>query len=228
MMSTVEFRALLHEIEGAAVLQEAPYPVVAPTTIEAAAACVRAARSQHFNVLVLGSGSSFPPDFHVLRENLLALMTIRLTGAQQVSAFTTRVLAGTSAAAVVRGAKEYPRKTVGGLLADSRDRAADPVIRELWTRATALEVISSAGELRRHLTVAVSSPDDPGTAELFLGSRGRLGMITALEVSGRLPLDLAENDGERRQGFVGERSEPPLTLMDLQAGLDPDGVFQWS
>jgi hypothetical protein len=179
-------------------------------------------------VLVLGSGSSFPPDFHVLRENLLALMTIRLAGAQRVNAFTTRVLAGTPVASVVRGPKDYARKTVGGLLADVRDRAADPVVRALWTRATALEVISATGELRRHLTTAAGSPDDPGAAELFLGARGRLGVITALEVSGRLPLDLTEAEGEKRQGFATGRSEPLLTVKDMQMELDPDGLFQWS
>jgi FAD/FMN-containing dehydrogenase len=228
MMSTVEFLAVLKEQIGASVLQESPYPVIAPTTVEAAAACVRAARDHHFNVLVLGSGSSFPPDFHVLRENLLALMTIRLTGTQRVNAFSTRVLAGTPVAAVVHGPKDGARKTLGGLLADTRDRAVDPVIRALWARATAVEVISASGELRRHLTATAGSPDDPGAAELFLGSRGRMGMITALEVSGPLPLELPESDGERRQGFAPERSEPPLTLKELQVELDPDGLFQWS
>ena len=87
MTSPRDFVEIVQQITGAALLQETPYPVVAPTTVEAAAQCVRAAREQRFSVLVLGSGSSFPPDFHVLRENLLALMTIRLTGAQRVSAF---------------------------------------------------------------------------------------------------------------------------------------------
>ena len=102
------------------------------------------------------------------------------------------------------------------------------MLRALWARATALEVISASGEIRRHLTATAGSPDDPGAAELFLGSRGRLGLITALEVFGVLPVDLADGEFERRHGFTAERSEPLLTLKDVQSELDPDGLFQWS
>jgi FAD/FMN-containing dehydrogenase len=228
VISVSELLEVLRPIGDVLILQEAPYPVIAPTTVEAVADCVRVAREQHVGVLTLGSGSSFPPDFHVLRENLLALMTIRLTGIQTVNPFTTRILAGTPVAAVVHGANEYARKTVGGLLADAHDRMADPAIRALWSRVNAVEVISPQGEIRRCLTAQAGGRDDPGIAELLLGSRGRLGVITAVEIAGLVPLELTDGAAERHPRLTGERSEPPLTLREIQVHLDPDGVFQWS
>lgn len=227
MNTKFEFLAMLREIAGKSLLQDSPYAVVAPDTVELAAQIVRAARDCQFNIMVLGSGSTFPPDFTILRENLLALMTIRLSGVNPVSPFAARVLAGTPLSAIVQDGSVNSRRTIGGVLCDPKSLASRPV-RALWARIHAVEVMGKDGALRRFATSAAAGMDDPGTASLLLGSRGRLGLITAVELDTPLPIVPGESDGEKRVGFDLGEGAAALAMKDVQPLLDPDGLFQWS
>jgi FAD/FMN-containing dehydrogenase len=220
------FVSALREIADKALLQELPHPVVAPRTVEMARDVVLAAREHHFAVMVLGSGSSFPSDYALLRQRVVALLTVGMAGIERLSAFTVRVLAGTPVAMLVSGTAPV-RRTLGGFLCDGQKNSGDPALRRLWPRVRAIEVVTARGDVQRLEGCSTASGTDPCTASLFLGSRGHLGMLAAVELMTPLPVLVSGDEPERRTGFGSEWDEPVLLAKDLQGQFDPDGLFQW-
>jgi FAD/FMN-containing dehydrogenase len=215
----------LREAVGDALVQESPYPVVAPRSVEIAAKTVMLARQNQFHVMVVGSGSSFAADFSVLRNNLLAILTTRLAGVERISPFACRVLSGTPVATVVRD-PDAARKTIGGLLADSPRAENGRALRAFWSRVRAIEALTADGQVHR-VTCANSGHSAFPTATMFRGTRGRLGMITAIELVGPIPIAADVDEAERLVAFNSGRGDPALSQHDLQQALDRDGIFQW-
>lgn len=215
----------LRETVGAVLVQESPYAVVAPRTVESAVLGMRVARNHRFRVMVLGTGSSFPPQFTILRDDVMAILSAGLAGAVALSPFAVRILAGTPVSALFSASVSPGRKTVGGLIAAADCTFGDVLLRALWKRVLALEVIAPTGECRRLAGPVSASSADPATANAFIGSRGRLGMIAAVELSPPIPLGAIEVESEPRGRAFGE--DAAFSRRDLQQVLDPDAVFQW-
>ena len=217
--------SVLRDIAGEHLIQEAPYPVVAPLSLEMLAQILQHARSESLRILPLGMGSSFDQDFKLSYANVIAVMSGGLSGIQRVSAAAFRIAGGTPLSRLLRSDIVHEHKTVGGLIAGASG-IHDPVEKALWSRLTAIEVMNSEGKLLRFAGACSSSAEDPGMAQLFFGSQGRLGMITAVELRGPLPLDV-EIFESRTGGATLSTFEPALKRTELMRLMDPDGLFAW-
>lgn len=226
MSARTDLESDLKEILGKGLRQDASYPVVAPRTPEQTAQAVRVARDHHFNVMVLGNESSKPPQQSSLRENILVILNVWLTGIEKLSPFSVRILSGTPVSSLVRGGSEPPRKTVGGLICGTLGTSEDASLNALWRRARSVEVITASGEIQRFAAPASASMEDPATANLFLGSRGRLGVVASVELTAPLPI-IVEAVGERGAPIKSEYREPLISQREVQMLLDPNGLFQW-
>jgi FAD/FMN-containing dehydrogenase len=226
MSARAELEAVLKEIVGKGLREDAYYPVVAPRTPEETALVVRAARDHRFSVMVLGNESSKPPQLSSLRDNILVILHVWLTGIQKLSPFSVRVLSGTPVSSVVRDGSEPPRKTIGGLICGTPGAHLDASLRALWPRVRSLEVITANGDVAHFATPAAVSTEDPATANLFLGSRGRLGVVTSVELTTPLPISVTDAS-ERVSTRKAVSEEPLLSQKDVQLLLDPNGLFQW-
>jgi len=221
-----ELEASLREIVGKGLRQDAYYPVVAPKTAGELSQVVRAAREHKFNLLVLGNESSKPPQHSTLRENILVVLNVWLTGIEKLSPFSVRVLSGTPISSVVNGGSAPPRKTLGGLICGASGSHRDVTLRTLWSHVRCLEVITASGELQRFSAPMVASAEDPATANLFLGSRGRLGIVASVELIKPIPIPVLGVSESNTQGTT-ERNESLISHEDVQVLLDPDGLFRW-
>ena len=65
----------LPDVAGDALLQEAPYPVIAPRSIEILTMIVQYARIEGLKVMVLGTGSSFADNFRLASANVIAAIS---------------------------------------------------------------------------------------------------------------------------------------------------------
>jgi FAD/FMN-containing dehydrogenase len=225
MSARADLEAALQEVVGKGLRQDAFYPVVAPRTAEETAQVVRLARDYQFSVLVLGNESSKPPQLTGLRENILVILNVWLTGIQKLSPFAARVMSGTPVSSVIRDGSEPPRKTLGGLICGTPGAHHDASLRALWPRVRYVEIITAGGDLQRFAAPGAASTDDPAMANLLLGSRGRLGVITAVEVTTPLPIPVT--DSSERATLGAAVGEPLLSQKDVQSLLDPHGLFQW-
>lgn len=218
----------LRDLGDGVLLQEQPYPVAAPQSIEQAMDCVAAARAEACVVMPLGSGSSFPKDFRLLRERLLAVMTVRLQGVRQTSPFALYVLSGTSVAAVVGNHTRVSRKTLGGLIAGARAGTDDFMLRLVWRRTRAVDVITGDGRLLTFAGPARCGVSD-NLASWLIGSRGKLGLIVSVDLAPPLPLHVSESSEESIPGsLVGSvDGDSVLGSGDLRSRMDPHGLFQW-
>jgi FAD/FMN-containing dehydrogenase len=225
MSSRYEILAALREIGGKSLLQEEPYPVLAPRTVELAAQIFQTARESEHKILIIGSGSSFPPNFSVLRDNVVAVMTVGLMGIEHLTPFCARILSGTPSAHVFKG-ESIEKRTLGGLVCDAATKSGDGLRQSFWTRIRAVEVLTATGEVQRFAGAAQATLDDPALANLFVGSAGRLGMITAFEVATPLPI-LSETARDQRMAFEGGAGDAAISAKDAQLLLDPNGLFQW-
>ncbi|RPH95340.1 FAD-binding oxidoreductase [candidate division KSB1 bacterium] len=226
MSAQTELTSQLREIAEQSILQEEPYPVVAPASVEDATAMIRAARDHSFRVMVLGSGSSFPEDFSLHRSNVMAVLSVKLTGMEPLSPFTVRVYCGTPAAALFENAENLPRRTLGGLLCSIYRSGEESVLSNLWPRIRQLQVITGLGELHHLAGPAGFQAYDCGAANVLLGSRGRLGMITAAELLCPFPIVERNQDGDSLRAAYGS-GETSISRTDLQPLFDSSGLFQW-
>ncbi len=227
MKSIHELIETLREVAGPALLQEEPYVVVAPKTTEQGTACIQAARDHSCHVMILGSGSSFPPDFALLRDNVIALLTVRLTGIQSVSPFVNRVLCGTPVEAILNSEESPPRRTLGGLIADARSGLRDPALRAIWAQTVSLEIFGADHGLQTLPAAASATNRDGASAELLIGSRGRLGWIAALHLKATLPIHVESFSQSGSYSTSFNSTETALRGGDLRALFDAHSLFQW-
>jgi FAD/FMN-containing dehydrogenase len=187
---------------------------------------VQYARIEGLKVMVLGTGSSFADNFRLASANVIAIMTYRLSGLQQISPFVTRILSGTLLARLFTGDILTERKTLGGLIAGcqpGRDAAAGVVV----SRLLAVEMINAEAKVVRLAASNTAHSGDPGLANALFGSQGRAGIITAVEVTRSLPWNLQADSGA--DGFVPSVAshDAAVKRTDVIRLLDPDGLFAW-
>jgi FAD/FMN-containing dehydrogenase len=226
MSDRVKLIEALRELVGEGLRQDDPYPVAVPASIAEAAACLRLARECGFVVLPLGSGSSFPADFSLRRQNVLAVSSARLAGMERVSPYAVRVLSGTPTAAVLRAA-DSPRRTLGGLLCDVPRGPGVSALGALWRRVRRMEWINSRGETTDLAGPLCMSTTDPALAALVVGSRGRLGFVTALEIAGTAPIVVENETVPRSDSLPAGAAESAVSRLDAQRVADEAGLFQW-
>lgn len=217
--------AALVEIVGTGLRQEHPYPVVVPQSADEAVQCIRAARDYGYTVLPLGTGSSFSSDFSLRRDNVMAITTARLNGLEQISPFATRVSAGTAISAILRG-MEHSRKTVGGFICDANKTANSNGLSFLWSNVRLVESISGSGDYLSVKGPAAIGAAEPAVANLFIGSRGRIGFITAVEVSGLIPMR-ADAAIASHSETITSSSDCSISRAEVAHYADPAGLFQW-
>jgi len=228
MSGTNTLLTRLRDLGDGVLLQEQPYPVVAPYSLEQAIACISAAREEACVVMPLGSGSSFPKDFRLLRERLLAVMTIRLQGSCSISPFAIQVLSGTPVSTVVNNHAQEGRRTLGGLIAGARTGMNDSLLRSVWMRTRAMNVIAGEGRILTFSGPArCGSHDD--AAGWLVGSRGRLGLIVSVELAPPLPVYANELIEEELRGSLTGSCEGDFVLSsgEIRSCLDSPGLFQW-
>jgi len=216
----------LRSLVGIGLRQEDPHPVVVPANLEEAAGCLRLAREWDFVVLPLGSGSSFPADFALRRQNVLAVSSARLAGMERLSPFAVRVLSGTPTATVLR-AVDSPRRTLGGLLCGVHRDNGTSALGALWRRVRRIELINGRGEVCDLAGPLCASTADPALAALVVGSRGRLGFVTALEIAGTAPIVVENETVPRSDSLPAGVAESAVSRLDAQRVADDAGLFQW-
>jgi hypothetical protein len=216
----------LSGIAGTGLRQERRPIVVQPQNADEAAAIVRAARDHAHLVMPLGSGSSFPPDFSMLRDDVVVVQTVRMRTVQTVSPFSTRVEAGVPVSFVVQGISGQ-HKTVGGLLNGGHHFAEDQsILAAIWACARNLEIVFTDGSLRQ-FPVIKSGIDSGSFLRLIAGSRGRAALVTAIEIAPPFPIRL-ENTGDDHQNVTNAGyGEPVITTRDIQMLFDRSSLFQW-
>ncbi|MBU0507270.1 FAD-dependent oxidoreductase [bacterium] len=210
-------------------LQDQPYPVAAPRSPEHAVECVRAAQEHSFVVMALGTGSSFPPDFSLLRDRVLALLTVGLAETRMLSPFVMRASAGSAIETIIQCEVQADRKTLGGFIAGARNGFSDPLVRALWSRIQTVEVLTSDAVLRGFPGPARTGGDGGAAAGLLVGSRGRLGMITAVELKPPLPILVSgiADGNSRHPSFRSVGGDSVLGAGEIRAIVDRHGLFQW-
>jgi FAD/FMN-containing dehydrogenase len=226
-MTRNEIESLLSEIVGRDLRMDARYPLAAPRTVEAAVQLVRTARDHQFSLMILGDGSSFPADFTMLRENVVVIRTGWLNTVQRITPFAVRASCGAAPSTLIQAGTETTHRTIGGLICDPRGGLKDPVLRAFWARVRRIEVITATGEIKQFAGPAAASLEDPATANLFIGTRGRMGMITSVELGSPIPVTAADRTDGSRGGAAGV-GDSPLSQKEIQTLADPTGVFQWS
>ena len=227
MNSPVQLTAFaLQDVAGDSLLQETPYPVVAPRTIETLMLVVQYARIEGLKVVVLGAGSSFADNFRLPHHRVLAVMTYRLGGIQQLSPYTIRILSGTSITRLFGSNAITPHRTIGGLIAGGRldrDSVASLILSHLLT----LEIINPEAKIVRLAGPGAASSDDPGLARAVFGSKGHFGVITAIEVARSLPREIKSEPGPEVFTPAASTYESPIKPTDICRLFDPDGLFAW-
>jgi FAD/FMN-containing dehydrogenase len=216
----------LQDVAGDSLIQESPYPVIAPRTTESLSLIVQYARIEDRKLLVLGPGSSFAEDFNLSSKQVIAVMMYRLSGVEQTSSFAMRILSGTPVDRVCYGMKSAARRTIGGAIGDSVPGQND-VAGAIYGRLLTVEVIDANGKLLRLSGPGHVHRGDPGLAHSMFGSRGRLGIITAVEVAGSLPLVLADLNPDNPRVPSIAAHESPVRRPDISRVLDSDGLFAW-
>ncbi len=215
----------LRDIAGESLIQETPYPVVAPRSMETLALVLHYARVENLHVLPLGTGSSFDSDFQLPNVKVVAVLSGGLSGIEKLSPTGFRILSGTPVARLFRSGAAHERKTLGGLIAGAAGVRED-VEKAIWSNMLKIEIMNGDGELLQFAGPSRASAHDPGLASLLFGSQGRMGVIVSVDLRGPLPLEIPENDA-RPVGAVLSPNEAVTKRAELARVLDPNGLFAW-
>lgn len=206
-------------------MQERPYPVVSPSTVEALAEIVQECSERNWRVLPLGHGSSFPENFSLKTERTFAIATSKLRELSRLSNGRMFCHPGASVQKVLLTEAPIQRKTIGGLICGSGDLVTREAARNFWHRVYCVELIDSKGR-----TVVQAGPASPqyflsASASLLLESRGKAGILVGIEFCGdELPLDL----GRRSLLASGTESlSSPISRQVSYRGADALSLFDW-
>lgn len=215
----------LRDIAGGSLIQETPYPVVAPRSTETLALVLQYARIENLRVLPLGTGSSFDSDFQLPTTQIIAVLSGGLSGIEKLSPTGFRVLSGTPVMRLFRSNATHERRTIGGLIAGAAGVRED-VEKAIWSNMLKLEMMNGDGELLQFAGPSRASAHDPGLASLLFGSQGRMGVIVSIDLRGPLPLELPEGDA-RQVGAALSPHEAVTRRAELARVLDPNSLFAW-
>lgn len=203
------------------------YPVVSPCTAEAAAQVLQIADDEGYRAMLMGTGSSFAEDFSPATDQVIAVFSAQLTGLHKVSAFSTLVRSGTRLEQVVSRTSGFDRKTVGGLLCDEPRRNQALLLHALWSRIIRVHVFGGGSRLHVLSGPRGMTDSDPAMASVFLASRGRLGMIAAVELSDPVPFEIGSSVEQPVPFGEADLGESALSVDAVRSVFDPDGLFRW-
>jgi hypothetical protein len=88
-------------------------------------------------------------------------------------------------------------------------------------------LINGRGEVTDLAGPLCISTTDPALAALVVGSRGRLGFVTALEIAGTAPIVVENETVPRSDSLPAGAAESAVSRLDAQRVADEAGLFQW-
>lgn len=206
-------------------LQERPYPVAAPQSLEAVQYILQTCAENNWRVLPLGQGSSFPPNFALRSERVFAVMLNRLKSVERMSSGRILCGPGTPVAKVLLTEQPLERKTIGGLICGMGDAATRGAARLFWQLVYSVEMLDSRGQV-----VVMSGPASPqfllsASSSLVLESRGKAGVLTAVEFcTDQLPFEL------KAKSLMSGQTEQLTPVISRQVGyrqVDALSLFDW-
>lgn len=208
--------------------------VIAPASPEVVQDAVEVARREHFRVLPLGTGSSFPATYTPLRADTMAILVGALEGESGGDAFSGWYWAGTKLprlAAVYPGllAGERQRATLGGLIAGKPPSASDPTWQRLRRLLISMEVLTATGNLETFAGEGTGTVYNLSSSHLFFGSQGTLGIILRVRLRRIISPDAnaLQPPENRETTLAASTGQPAFQWSQLRALLDPGGLFAW-
>lgn len=206
-------------------MQEKPYPVAAPATVEAAAEILQECARAGWRVLPLGSGSSFPANFSLRSDRTFAITTSRLRDVSRTEFGRVFCQAGAPVNKVLLPESDVERKTIGGLLCGTGDGATRNAARELWQRTVRLVVADARGRCNSLAGPASSNYALSHGSSLFVESRGKAGLVLGIELDAAdLPVEL-----EQRQLCTASEEQLPVAVSRQMSfrTCDTTSLFDW-
>lgn len=206
-------------------MQEKPYPVAAPNSIEALVEIIQTCASVGWRMLPLGSGSSFPPNFALKTERTFALTTSKLKEVSRLENGRVFCQAGALVNKVLLTETPVERKTLGGLLCGTGTSATRSAGRELWQKVQSVVLADSKGRLNTLPGPAAANYGLGHASSVIVESRGKAGILVGLELGAtELPVEL----GKRVLCSVSD--ENLGTAVSKQVSyrtLDATSLFDW-
>jgi FAD/FMN-containing dehydrogenase len=217
----------LENAAGTSLIQREPYPVVAPMRRELITEIIRIAINRRQKILIFGNGSSFDTELSLLRDNVIGITTSNLSGIAKLGSFCFAVNSGTMITDVLESEDFSAGRTLGGFLAGNLAGHERELRRGLWKHVRAIEIIDGKGGLRRLSGPAQSASAHTSGAELMIGSAGRTGVITGIELSLKPPIHIELPVDATTQMSLSSAGRPPF-VREVVADLnDPHEIFKW-
>lgn len=206
-------------------MQEKPYPVASPVTVEALAAIVQACSELNWRVLPLGQGSSFPTNFSLRSERTFAVSTAKLREMSRLSNGRTYCQPGVPIQRILVSEHLLQRKTIGGLICGTGDNETRNTARSFWQSVHCIELIDSKGR-----TVVMPGPSSTlyhlcPSSLILLESRGKAGIVVGIEFCvDELPFVI----GAKKLGTTASDSlSSPLSRQASVRSADALSLFDW-
>jgi FAD/FMN-containing dehydrogenase len=233
-------RDALRQAVGERLVQEEPRLVVMAEGVGDVQRVIQLANEQMFQVLVLGSGSSFPEDLTIPGDTV-ALMMSRSTMPLEWDEdnLTVTVGAGTRVVDLSRSMEsagwEYrflegtPHVTVGGAIAGTSALESAIIGSNFRIFTLGMKIVHSEGQLVQWGGKMVKDVAGLDVASSYVGSGGAIGVIA--EVTFRLvPFPSPLVDTQRRDLIQSDGVNPPTVpsnnyLQRMYRTFDPRGIF---
>ncbi len=206
-------------------VQERPYPVASPVSVEALVEIVQECGEQNWRVLPLGQGSSFPPNFSLRTERTFAITTAKLRDIARLANGRTYCQPGLAIPKVLLADQPLQRKTMGGLICGTGDLPTRNAARTFWQTVQCVEVIDAKGR-----TVVLPGPASAqftlgASSSVLLESRGKAGIIVGIEFcADELPMQLGL---KKLSSTSTENLSSPISRQVSVRSADALSLFDW-
>lgn len=206
-------------------MQEKPYPVAGPNSIEALVEIIQTCASIGWRILPLGSGSSFPPNFALKTERTFAVTTSRLKEVSRLENGRVFCQAGAPVSKVLLIETPIERKTIGGLLCGTGNSSTRNSSRELWQKTQSIVLADSKGRLSTLPGPTAASYALGHASSVIVESRGKAGILVGIELDAtELPVEIG------RRMLCSSSDENHGTGVGKQVSyrtLDATSLFDW-
>lgn len=206
-------------------VQERPYPVASPVSVEALVEIVHECSEQNWRVLPLGQGSSFPPNFSLRTERTFAITTAKLRDIARLSNGRTYCQPGLAIQKVLLADQPLQRKTMGGLICGTGDQTTRNAARSFWQTVQCVEVIDAKGR-----TIVLPGPACAqytlgASSTMLLESRGKAGIVVGIEFcTDELPMQLGT---KKLSSTSTENLSSPISRQVSVRSADALSLFDW-